>query len=223
MNKQKAAFRIQLWWRIIKTCNQYFINQEKTPFCQEAEDEWRQEWAKSNCPYDDISDPMHIRHPLKRDYLLKVNESFTASCRDCCKKFRFCPDTVFYYTRKFRADYKKIACGYCKSCFEIRLFSYLNYFNSWPCLRFNGSEFHLGNKFVHENFRYKVHDLAKKVIVPTVYRCNYYKFHRFKGNRIEAYCRPQGPDASASASASTGITFGFHDNNVCDFGGITRK
>jgi len=217
MNKQKAAFRIQLWWRIIKTCNQYFINQEKTPFCQKAEDEWRQEWTESNCPYDDISDPWHIRYPLKRDSLLKVNESFTGSCRDCCKKFRFCPDTVFYYTRKFRAEYKKIACGYCKSCFEIRLFSYLNYFNSWPCLRFNGSEFHLGDKFVHENFRYKVQDLAKKVIVPTVYRCNYYKFHRFKGNRIQAYCRPQGPDTSAS------ITIGFHENNVCDFGGITKK
>jgi len=217
MDKQKAALRIQLWWRIIKTCNQYFINQEKTPFCQEAEDEWRHEWEESNCPYDDISDPMHIRHPLKRDSLLKVNESFTGSCRDCCKKFRFCPDTVFYYTRKFRAEYKKIACGYCKSCFETRLFSYLNYFNSWPCLRFNGSEFHLGDKFVHENYRYKVQDLAKKVIVPTTYRCNYYKFHRFKGNRIQAYCRPQGPGASTSA------TIGFHDDNVCDFGGITRK
>ena len=219
MNQQKAALRIQLWWRIIKTCNQYFINQEKTPFSQKAENEWRQEWVESNCPYDDISDPIHIRHPLKRDRLLKVNESFTGSCRDCCKKFRFCPDTVFYYTRKFRAEYKKIACGYCKSCFETRLFSYLNYFNSWPCLRFNGSEFHLGDKFVHENFRYKVHDLSKKVIVPTVYQCNYYKFHRFKGNRVQAYCRPQGPGARASASA----TIGFHDNNVCDFGEITRK
>ena len=214
MNKQKAAFRIQLWWRIIKTCNQYFINQEKTPFCQKAEEEWRQEWVESNCPYDDISDPMHIRHPLKRDYLLKVNESFTGSCRDCCKKFRFCPDTVFYYTRRFRSEYKKIACGYCKSCFETRLFSYLNYFNSWPCLRFNGSEFHLGKTFVHENFQYKVQDLAKKVIVPTVYRCNYSKFHRFKGNRIETYCRPQETGARTSTSA---------DNNVCDFGGITKK
>ena len=212
MNKQTAALRIQLWWRIIKTCNQYFINQEKTPFCQEAEDEW----VESSCPYDDISDPMHVRHPLKRDYLLKVNESFTASCRDCCKKFRFCPDCIFYYTRKFRADYKRIACGYCKSCFETRLFSYLNYFNSWPCLSFNGSEFHLGNKFVHENFRYKVKDLAQKVIVPTTYRCNYYKFHRFKGNRIQAYCRPQQTD-------ETGITIGFHKNNGCDFGGIPRK
>ena len=207
MNQQKAALRIQLWWRIIKTCNQYFISQEKTPFCQKAE---------SNCPYDDISDPMHIRHPLKRDYLLKVNESFTGSCRDCCKKFRFCPDSVFYYTQKSRVDYKKIACGYCKSCFEIRLFSYLNYFNSWPCLRFNGCEFHLGDKFVHLNYRYKVKDLAQKVIVPTTYRCNYYKFHRFKGNRIQAYRRPTEADES-------GITIGFNQHNVCDFGGITRK
>ena len=174
MNQHSAALRIQLWWKIIKTCNQYFINQEKTPFDQEAEDEWRQECAESNCPYDDISDPWHIRHPLKRDYLLKVNESFTGSCRDCCKKFRFCPDSVFYYTQKSRAEYKKIACGYCKSCFEIRLFSYLNYFNSWPCLRFNG-------------------------------------------NRIQAYHRPQ------EVASATGITIGFHQHDVCDFGGINKK
>jgi len=206
MNKQRAALRIQIWWSIIKTCNQYFISQEKTPFCQKAE---------ASNPYDDISDPMHIRHPLKRDGLLNVNESFTASCRDCCKKFRFCPDCIFYYTRKNRADYKRVACGYCKQCFETRLFSYLNYYNSWPHLRFNGCDFHLGQKFVHENYRYKVMDLAKKVIVPTVYRCNYYTFHRFKGNRIQAYRRPQD-------DGSREIKIGFNENNICDFGGITR-
>jgi hypothetical protein len=41
-------------------------------------------------------------------------------------------------------------------------------------------------------------------------------FHRFKGNRIQAYRRPTEAD-------ETGITIGFNQNNVCDFGGITRK
>ena len=214
MNKDTAVRRIQLWWKIIKTCNRYFISQEKTHFCQEAQDEWEEEWSESSCPYDDISDPMHIRHPLKRDFLLNVNESFTASCRDCCKKFRFSPDCIFYYTRKRRSDYTKVACGYCKSCFETRLFSYLNYFNSWPCMRLNGCEFHLGEKFVHENYRFKVKDLAAKVVVPTVYRCNYSTFHRFKGHRIQSY----RPDRTTSG---TGISIGYNHNH-CDFTEISR-
>jgi len=81
-------------------------------------------------------------------------------------------------------------------------------------MRLNGCEFHLGNKFVHENYRFKVKDLAAKVVVPTVYRCNYYTFHRFKDHRIQAY-------RTDRTALGTGINIGYN-NNHCDFTEIAR-